>query len=317
MKLFFYRGQQPNFGDELNLYLMPKVFPEFFDDDESNLFLGIGSIQDNRHPTDCDKIVFGSGYGGYLPAPVLDAKWHVYCVRGPMTARTLGLSSDKVAADSAVLINRFRQRDVPTSTEKRVSFIPHFQSIPRGNWEKACAEAGIYFIDPRNPVETVMSEMEASSVVLAEAMHGAIVADALRVPWIPLQPISAGHRAKWHDWASALDMTLPIYNMLPSSLWEAAIALRQRTNFGNRGPGMFKSGGDPAAQTTKGPSAARNIVEMTRGLSDPLFIHLASQRLQRLARKEPMLSSDAALDRALDKLESAATQIKKDYGHNR
>ena len=52
MKLYFYRGQHENFGDELNHWLMPKVFPEFFDDDPSVLFLGIGSIILDTHPKD-------------------------------------------------------------------------------------------------------------------------------------------------------------------------------------------------------------------------------------------------------------------------
>ncbi len=44
MKIYTYRGEMPNFGDELNNWLLPKVFPNLFDDDDSRLFLGIGSI---------------------------------------------------------------------------------------------------------------------------------------------------------------------------------------------------------------------------------------------------------------------------------
>ncbi len=291
MKLYFFRGEQPNFGDELNLDLMPKVFPDFFDEDGRDLFLAIGSVLFDHHPADARKIVFGSGYAGYTKPPVLDDKWRVYCVRGPETARRLGLPPDKVAADTAILLNRYRPRR--TTAGSHVSFIPHWQSIPRGNWEAVCREAGIHFIDPRAPVETVLSELENSTVVLAEAMHGAIVSDALRVPWVPLQPLSSDHRVKWHDWAAALDMVLPTHGLSPSTLWEAAVATLEKP--------------------CRSLGRTSGVIGACRRVADPVFTRSAVRRLQELARIEPMLSSDAAMDRALDKLETAAGQIRRDF----
>ena len=70
--------------------------------------------------------------------------------------------------------------------------------------KKVCQNAGIAYIDPRWPVEQVLEAIGASGTLLCEAMHGAIVADTLRVPWIP---VSSGARVlafKWQDWCDSV-----------------------------------------------------------------------------------------------------------------
>jgi succinoglycan biosynthesis protein ExoV len=292
MELNFFRGKHPNFGDELNTWLLPKVFPNFFDEDDRTLFLGIGSILYDHEPEDSQKIVFGSGYAGYRPLPKFDDKWTIYCVRGPRTAEACGLSQDKVAGDAAILINLYRKRRQPPSL-RRVAFMPHFESLDYGNWQSACRLAGIHFIDPRHPVEKVLAEIEASSVLIAEAMHGAIVADALRVPWIPALPLHASHRFKWFDWAGALDLKLSPHPLWPSSTQEASIVIRQRRAYRLENP--------------------RGAIAAGVRCVDAALTMLAATRLWQMARMEPMLSSNAALNRVLDKLETHAEQIKRDF----
>ena len=92
LRLYCWRGATRNFGDELNTLLWPRLLPAFFDDDPAALFLGIGSVLDTRHAQDAVKLVAGAGYGGYQPLPELDARWVVHWVRGPRTARLLGLA---------------------------------------------------------------------------------------------------------------------------------------------------------------------------------------------------------------------------------
>ena len=151
MKLFYFRGYHPNFGDELNPWLIPKVLPGLLDDDDSRLLLAIGSILYDDHPAQATKIVFGSGYGGYTSPPKLNDTWKVYCVRGPRSAAACGLGPETVAGDSAILISKHWKREFPKSIP--CSFMPHYQSIGRGHWEKACKLAGIHFLNPRLPVE--------------------------------------------------------------------------------------------------------------------------------------------------------------------
>ena len=60
MRLTYFRGSVPNFGDELNAYMWPALLPPtFLDDDDTELFVGIGSIIGTQLPTGARKIVVG------------------------------------------------------------------------------------------------------------------------------------------------------------------------------------------------------------------------------------------------------------------
>lgn len=290
MKLYFYRGDQPNFGDELNHWLLPRVFPGFFDEDASELFLGIGSILFDHHPAAATKIVFGAGYGGYTPLPRLDATWKIYCVRGPRTAAACGLPGDRVAGDAAILIAQHRP---PPPARSGAAFMPHWESLRRGQWPEVCRLAGVRFIDPRLPVDEVLRQIAASEVLVTEAMHGAIVADALRVPWVPVLPFHQSHHFKWLDWSEALDLKLRPYRLWPSTAVEAHVARYQ---------------GDGGRFRWPGPKLRLALRVADRGL-----LAAAAARLHRAARVEPSLSSDAALDRALDRLRTSAERIRRDF----
>src|SRR5690606_3462289 len=142
MKLTYFKGHVPNFGDELNTYMWPRLLPrDFLDDDDGELFLGIGSILWEHYPKEARKYVLGSGYGGYAAAPnVHDGTWDVIFVRGPRTAAQLDLPPSKGICDSAILL---RKLDLPAPAEDLgIAFMPHFHSFSRGHWPEACAQAG-------------------------------------------------------------------------------------------------------------------------------------------------------------------------------
>lgn len=293
MKLYVWRDAKTNFGDELNHWLMPKVFPGLFDEDEADLFLGIGSVIFDFHPRASRKIVFGSGYGGYTALPDFDETWRFHGVRGPHTARACGLEAGSVAGDTAILLRAHRQR--PSAAPKGVAFMPHWQSVERGRWAAACALAGVRLIDPADDVETILAAIESSELVIAEAMHGAIVADALRVPWVPVLPTRRAERMKWWDWAEALDLDLKMQVAWPSSLAEALMTAR-----GGRGDGR--------RLTRAGGALGVGVRAVDWG-----FARLAAVRLRQLAQTPPMLSADRAIDRAVERLQSHAADIRRAY----
>ena len=142
----------------------------------------------------------------YTAVPAIDESWRFYFVRGRLTAAALGLDADLGVGDAAILV-----RSCVSLTARKVhpiSFMPHWESAADGQWAEVSRAAGLHYIDPCDTVENVLTQIQESEVLVAEAMHGAIVADALRVPWIAVRPIQPPNRAKWHDWASALDLTL-------------------------------------------------------------------------------------------------------------
>ncbi len=306
MKLFHYRGTHPNFGDELNLWLWPRLLPDFFDEDERTVFIGIGSTLGDAPKAATKKIVFGAGFvPEYHDQPDLhDGTWQIYFVRGPRTTTRFSLSPDLAISDSAILLRT--QIDLNKKTAETISFMPHWESMERGNWGKVCKRADITLIDPRLPVEEVIAVLMRSKLVIAEAMHGAIIADAFRIPWVPIMPLNAVHRGKWFDWSESLSIALKSHHLWPSALAELSKAsLAQQSQ----------------SQENKEPQHRSLLSRMKQLVSasplapfiNNLLIVLAAQRLRQLAKDPGQLSGDAALDSAIQRMLVKLEQLKCDY----
>ena len=225
MILYRWRGASTNFGDELNTLLWPRLLPGFFDENSAIRFLGVGSVLDQRHPPEVLKLVAGSGYGGYERRPKLDRNWIIHWVRGPRTAAMLGLPPTLALGDPAVLLPQALGFAAAAGNE--IGFMPHFESAERGAWQVASEHAGMRLIDPRDPPLAILQASGRCKLLLSEALHGVIVADALRVPWIPIRPLVRLHRAKWWDWAETVGLS-PRFQSLPASTireWAAASPL--------------------------------------------------------------------------------------------
>jgi succinoglycan biosynthesis protein ExoV len=210
--LYYCKTPEGNFGDDLNLWLWPRLAPEVCEDIRGVLFVGIGTILSHRMPREPLKVVFGAGWGG-ARLPKIDDRWIFYCVRGPLTAAALRLEPDLALVDPAILVRAFTPR--PAAKEYPVAFMPHHQSMAKADWPALCARIGVHCIDPRRGVEPVLTEISQTEMLLAEAMHGAIVADALRVPWIPVRLYGRFTELKWRDWTQSIGVPLKIVNVPP------------------------------------------------------------------------------------------------------
>jgi succinoglycan biosynthesis protein ExoV len=284
MRLHYHVCEQPNFGDELNPFLWPRLLPGLLDDDPDQMLVGIGTLLKDSMPRAPRMVVMGTGVG-YGAPPALDSRFDVRFVRGPRSAAALGLPAELGVGDGAILL---RTIDLPRPEKRyRFGFMPHWESLLRGPWPMAAAAADMHLIDPRNDVPDVLEQILATEVMVCEAMHGAIVADALRVPWIALRPIDPDHHDKWLDWAGALGIELRRHELAPSSLYEQ-LAVRHR--WGRRGRLV---------------SASRPLLD--RFAAGP--IERAARSLRRAAAAEPQLSADGAIARATERMQSEVAAL--------
>jgi succinoglycan biosynthesis protein ExoV len=288
--LYQWRGSEPNFGDELNSLLWPRLLPDFFNHDTGEQFLGIGSILDDRHRRAAVKLVAGSGYGGYEAPIPLDETWIVHWVRGPRSARHLGLPLHLGIGDPASLIPL--AGFMPARENRQIGFMPHFESAERGAWREVAALAGITLIDPRDDPLEIIAAIGQCRMIMSEALHGIIVADALRVPWIAVRPLVPIHRPKWLDWAETLGLTIEFQEVGPSTTLERA-HLTQLSRF-HIGRGVL----------------LRHAARLRR-FGRRRHVEQAAEALRAIAGADPLLSRDTALDEAQTRMLEAITALRR------
>lgn len=209
MKLFYYKSEVGNFGDDLNEWLWSRFIPDGWSDESRVLFSGIGTIIGNPTPP-ADKIIIFSSGVGYSPVPrdFHSSRFDIRAVRGPLSAKMLGLDATKVVADGALLLSQLPEF-VPLPEEQRsgVLFVPHYEALSDPVWKQIAAKAGVELLDPRDESKSVVSRIRSSKLVIADSMHAAIVADTMRVPWVPVATSYASNTFKWLDWSMALGVS--------------------------------------------------------------------------------------------------------------
>lgn len=283
MKLHYFRDPHGNFGDDLNPWLWPRIAPDLLDNDAGELFVGIGTLLNHRLPSAPLKHVFGSGFGYGVP-PRIDERWRFHAVRGHETARLLGVPRERVITDAAVLL---RAVDLPRAphTDTRIGFIPHCQSSRDYDWQALAGELGWRCIDVGWGVERVLFEITRCELLVCEAMHGAIVADSLRIPWIPVVCYEHISSFKWRDWLSTLE--LPYAPVRVPSLYDAERGLGMRARWKNAVKrGFARAGFEPMRWTPPPPARTGAALREQAALA-----------LQAAARGRSFLSSDALVER--------------------
>ncbi len=297
MELFYYKGG--NFGDELNPWIWEELIPEIFNDDKGTIFLGIGTLINSNVPANVEKIVLGTGVGYVKPA-VIDEKWRFYCVRGPLSANSLGLDKSFAITDPAVLLTQVVT--TPVIPHHQICYMPHHDSLAQADWADICQKAGLLFLDPTTDVKELVSKIRGAKLVISEAMHGAIVADAFRVPWIPVIGYDHILSFKWEDWCQSLGM---VYRpQIIVSIWDQTEALplnrlaKEKVKRGLKKAGIWSQRWSPPV-----PSSNRHRVESS----------VISQLMMLAEKGEQFLSWDKRQQEGIERLLGKVSEVKRDF----
>jgi len=298
MELVYYK-ETSNFGDLLNPLIFHQLLPGFFDDDPIEQFLGIGTILGQEQGTEQTEklIVYSSGYAlgdefTYGKPPVLDDRYEILCVRGPLTAKVLGLDEKLAVADGALLL---KYLVIPTAPKVfTYSYMPHHVSEGMYElWKERVEEAGIHFISPGQPINAIIEQIQQSEVLIAEAMHGAIVADVFRVPWIAVKAYNHINSFKWQDWAKSMKLDVKLHTM-PS--------LFSRRKIANMTGEVFQNGAKPLQNISE-----RVLEYRQRWIREPLTV----RRLKKLKNSRPQLSETSILNDKSQQLLDILQTVKK------
>ncbi len=215
-KLEYCLSDTYNVGDDLNTWLWPQLLGDLLVEESSRYFLGIGTILTekrlNKELLGANEIIIFSSGAWEWNVPTLGDNCTVYGVRGPRTAKKLGLNPELVVGDGAYLI---REVEFPKAEMQKgkVGFIPHHRSEDYIDWDKICQEIGLTYITAKQPVEGFLLALQECECVVTEAMHSAIIADALRIPWKGVRFSPAFDDEKWYDFAESMDVELMLHDL--------------------------------------------------------------------------------------------------------
>ncbi len=209
MDICYYRDPKFNFGDDLNAVVWPQVLSQKLQQHPDIVLVGIGSILNEnivgKYAGSGKKIlVVGSGTSYGVPPRNL-GELQVLAVRGPYTAAVIG-QPEAAVTDGAILLAHTRPSATAPHRRDRVLFMPHHRTIFSTPWADIAAACGLTYVSPQQPVEQILAQFAQARLVVTEAMHGAIVADTLRIPWIPVAISPAVEEFKWRDWSLSLDL---------------------------------------------------------------------------------------------------------------
>ena len=203
-------------GGMINRWLWPRLTPGLRARVDDTLLLGCGGLIDVDNPAlgDHDRIiVFGAGARGANRTPdVTGPEWDIRFVRGPETARVLGLGPERWLCDPAVLAPALHGGRGPERRSlrvaRRVALIPG-PHVAAAAAQALAAGAGLSLIPMQDGAEAMFDALIACDAAICGDLIGAVIADAYGIPWRPLRSAAAddGDAFEWLDWSRSMALT--------------------------------------------------------------------------------------------------------------
>ncbi|WP_242138295.1 MULTISPECIES: polysaccharide pyruvyl transferase family protein [unclassified Sphingomonas] len=331
MQIVYYKDPVGNFGDDLNELIWPRVLPDDVRAAPDTVLVGIGSLLDQarfRTVATAGKQVFVLGSGAaYGQLPDDHARWTYAAVRGPLTAEVVGHPA-AAATDSAALLARLPDLVPRSARPDEILFMPHHRTLVNSRWQAAAERAGMNFVDPQWRPDRILAAYGRARLVVTEAMHGAIVADTLRIPWVPVMISTEVSIFKWRDWAASVGVAYRPVALPPTARLEAFRYDRIRrlteasgrsvahtdaatvddaaliADFRNR----FRE--EPAViDSVAAPGAVKAVLKAALTRFDGRRLAAASRALRAVAEGQSYLSDDTTFGDRLGQLEQAVDRV--------
>lgn len=228
MALFYYskfkeRTGVENFGDDINPALLGRFIKKSILSSDKICLFGIGTILHDNNLNDNQhfhrKVIFSSGVGYGNLTKKLDESWDIACVRGPKSAEALGVGLEKSVCDGAILLSDVYKK--PAVRRSRGLFVPHVSShISAGFLLKDIVESlGLDYLPPIGSSDEFIEKVAGAPFLVTEAMHGAILADSMRVPWTPIG-FHEFLEFKWNDWMESVGLNEGRVHLISPKCWD-------------------------------------------------------------------------------------------------
>lgn len=214
MPVYYWDGK-PNFGDAVGPYLISKITGKPVLNVKNLQYPGIMAVGSIIQMLDRENmVIWGSGLMYKLTNEQLKAvkKYNptILSVRGQETAKHLleaGIDiPDKSAYGDPALILPLFYSPLITGPE-RIGLCPHYTHKPY--FLKTVTDKDNFkIIDVQNDMETVVNSISSSSVCISTSLHGLIIAQAYKIPWVWLEIFDnnlTGNDFKFKDFFSTLN----------------------------------------------------------------------------------------------------------------